>query len=98
MVDEQVRYFRLIIQYAPLSPIITPYPIRNRLDSMYRVYWEKTGILPCAYPASRQDPVRQDRAWMRNDGEAFLSFPVPAFVWQTTITHAPCIWLEAFDY
>jgi hypothetical protein len=35
---------------------------------------------------------------MNMKGEAFLSLAVPAFVWYATISYAPGIRLEAFDY
>jgi hypothetical protein len=35
---------------------------------------------------------------MKMYGEGFFSVAVPAFVWHATITWAPGIWLEAYDY
>jgi hypothetical protein len=100
MVDEQFRYIRLIIHYAPLQPIIThpsgPEPVARYVSW---VLGENRHPAACVY-FRHAGRIRygKTKRWMRMNGEASFSLGVPAFVCHTTITYAPGIWLETFDY
>jgi len=100
MVDEQLRYLRLIIHYAPLPPAVS---IPQRPESVSRyVSWalgENRTPAGCMH-FRHGGRIRYGKSgrWMGMGGEGFFSIAVPAFVWHATITYVPGLWLEAFDY
>jgi len=100
MVDEQIRYLRLIVSYAPL-PETPGYPTLPEPVARY-LSWA-TGpdnkIPGCAH-IQYTGRIRFGKTgrWMDLNGDAFYSLAVPGFVWQATIAYAPGVWLEAFDY
>lgn len=100
MVDEQLRYLRLIVFYAP-TPATGSIPSGPEPVARY-VAWAR---------GKNQDPIGcvhirhtgrirygKTGRWMKMGGEAFFSLAVPGFVWRATITYVPGIRLEAFDY
>jgi len=100
MVDERLRYLRLIVNYAPLLPTVS---IPSRPEPLARyVSWalgENRNPAGCVHirHAGRIRYGKNGR-WMSMGGEAFLSLATPGFVWRSTIKYFPGIWLEAFDY
>jgi hypothetical protein len=100
MVDEQLRYLRLIIHYAPLPPTVS-IPQRPEPVSRY-VSWalgeNRTPAGCMHFRHGGRIRFGKTGRWMGMGGEGFFSIAVPAFVWHATITYAPGIWLEAFDY
>lgn len=100
MVDEQLRYLRLIVFHAPTPETVTP---PSRPDPLARyATWalgEKREPVGCIHirHAGRIRYGKNGR-WMNMGGEAFFSLAVPGFVWRSTITWFPGVWLDAFDY
>jgi hypothetical protein len=100
MIDEQLRYLHLIVHYAPLLPAVS-IPQRPEPLSRY-VSWalgENRAPVGCMH-FRHGGRIRYGKTgrWMNMGGEGFFSVAVPAFVWHATITWAPGIWLEAYDY
>ena len=100
MIDEQLRYLRLIVHYAPL-PATVSIPSRPEPVARY-VSWalgENRNPVGCVH-IRHAGRIRYGKTgrWMNMGGEAFFSLAAPGFVWRATITYAPGIWLEAFDY
>lgn len=100
MVDEQVRYLRMIAFYAPL-----PAQESNRLQpepvSRYLIWaaGNKPNPAGCARVRfSGRMRLGKNRRWMKVGGSGYFSLAVPGFVWHTTITCAPGIWIEACEY
>jgi hypothetical protein len=100
MVDERLRYLRLIVNYAPLPATIripqSPEPVARY------VAWalgENRGTAGCIH-FRHAGRIRYGKTglWMGMGGEAFFSLAIPGFVWRSTIAWLPGIWLEAFDY
>jgi hypothetical protein len=100
MVNEQLRYLRLITHYAPVPAPGSNHPVPEPVARY--LSWAE---------GRKQDPamcVRISHAgrfrygrngrWMKMGGEGFLSLAVPAYVWRTTILYAPILWLETFDH
>lgn len=100
MVDEQLRYLRLIIHYAPLPPAVS-IPQRPEPVSRY-VSWalgeNRTPVGCMHFRHGGRIRYGKTGRWMGMGGEGFFSLAVPAFVWRGTITYAPGIWLETYDY
>lgn len=100
MVDEQFRYLRLIISYAPLPATVSipsrPEPVARHVTAALGENKNQVGCVHIRH-AGRIRYGKSGR-WMNMEGEAFLSPAVPAFVWYATISDVPGIWLEAFDY
>lgn len=100
MIEEQIRYLRLIIHYAPLPATIS---IPSRPEPVARyVSWalgENRKLVASVHIrfAGRRRYGKSGR-WMDIGGEAFFSVAAPGFVWRATTTYAPGIWLETFDY
>jgi hypothetical protein len=100
MVNEQLRYLRLIVHYAPLPATIS---IPSRPEPVARyVSWalgENQHPVGCMH-FRHGGRIRYGKTgrWMNIGGEGFFSGAVPAFVWHATITYAPGIWLETYDY
>jgi hypothetical protein len=100
MVDEQVRYLRLIALYAPL-----PAQAINRLQpepvSRYLTWaaGNKPNPAGCAH-IQFSGRIRFDKngRWMKMGGKGYFSLAVPAYVWHATIAYAPGIWIEASEY
>ena len=100
MVDEQLRYLRLIVNYAPLSPTVS---IPSRPEPLARyVSWalgENRNPAGCVHLRhSGRIRYGKNGRWMTMGGEAFFSLATPGFVWRATISWIPGIWLESFDY
>jgi Family of unknown function (DUF6920) len=100
MVDEQLRYLRLIIHYAPLPPAVS-IPQRPEPVSRY-VSWalgeNRTPVGCMHFRHGGRIRYGKTGRWMNMGGEGFFSVAVPAFIWHATITYAPGMWLETFDY
>lgn len=100
MIDEQLRYLRLIVHYAPLPPAIS-IPQRPEPVSRY-VSWalgeNRTPVGCMHFRHGGRIRYGKTGRWMNMGGEGFFSIAVPAFVWHATITYAPGIWLETYDY
>jgi hypothetical protein len=99
-VDEQLHHLRLIVFHAPAPATVTP-PSRPGPLERY-VVWalgEKREPVECVHirHAGRIRYGKNGR-WMGMGGEAFFSLAVPGFVWRSTITWIPGVWLDAFDY
>jgi hypothetical protein len=100
MIDEQLRYLRLIIHYAPLPPAVN-IPQRPEPVSRYLSWALGENRTPAGCMHFRHGGrIRYGKTgrWMDMGGEGFFSVAVPAFVWHATITYAPGIWLETYDY
>lgn len=100
MIEEQIRYLRLLIHYAPL-PTTVSIPSRPEPVARY-VSWalgENRKPAECVH-IRHAGRIRYGKTgrWMSMGGEAFFSLGAPGFVWRSTITYAPGIWLEVFDY
>ncbi|WP_321505028.1 DUF6920 family protein [uncultured Methanoregula sp.] len=100
MVEEQVRYLRLIIFYAPIPPVRNTRPGPEPV-ARYSAWAQgaNQGQVGCVHirHAGRIRFGKKGR-WMNMKGEAFFSLATPGFVWHTTIAYAPGIWLESLDY
>jgi len=100
MVDEQIRYLRLIVSYAPVPDAPRA---RNLPEPVARYLSWATGpetkIHGCAH-IRYTGRIRFGKTgrWMGLSGDAIYSLAVPGFIWHATIVYAPGIWLEAFDY
>jgi hypothetical protein len=100
MVDEQIRYLQLIVTYAPLprSAITRSYP-----DPVSRyITWaagNRNDPAGCAHIRySGRIRFGKTGRWMKTGGKALFSLAVPGFIWHATITYAPGVWIETFDY
>jgi len=99
MVDEQVRYLQLIALYSPLpAPAIN----RSRPEPVSRYLTWAAGDKPnpagCARVRfSGRMRLGKDGRWMKIGGMGFFSLAVPGYVWHTTITCAPGIWIETCE-
>jgi len=101
MVNEQVRYLKLIVTYVPL-------PSRRDITQLPEPVQRYIAYSAGSDSAPPPDSVRlryhgkarygRKGRWMQLGGEAFVSFAVPGFWWRATITYFPCIWLDRFDY
>lgn len=100
MVNEQHRYLQLIVHYAPLPPAVS-IPTRPEPVSRYvsQALGENRTPVGCMH-FRHGGRIRYGKTgrWMGMGGEGFFSLAVPAFVWYATVTYAPGIWLEAYDY
>jgi len=100
MVDEQIRYLRLIINYAPLPATISipthPEPVARYASCAVGENRDPVGCVHIRH--SGRIRYGKDGRWMNMGGEAFFSLATPGFVWRATITYFPGIWLDAFDY
>jgi hypothetical protein len=100
MIEEQIRYLRLIVHYAPLPATIS-IPTRPEPVARY-VSWaqgENRNPAGCVHIRfGGRCRYGKTGRWMNMGGEAFLSLAAPGFVWHSTINYAPGIWLSAFDY
>jgi hypothetical protein len=100
MIDERLRYLRLIVNYAPLPAAIS-IPTRPEPVARYASYavGENRDPVGCVH-IRHSGRIRYGKTgrWMNMGGEAFFSLATPGFVWRATITYFPGIWLEAFDY
>lgn len=100
MVDERLRYLRLIVNYAPL-PATVSIPTRPEPVARYASYavGENQDPVGCVH-IRHSGRIRYGKTgrWMNMGGEAFFSLATPGFLWRATITYFPGIWLEAFDY
>jgi Family of unknown function (DUF6920) len=100
MIDEQLRYLRLIIHYAPL-PAAVSIPQRPEPVSRYVSWALGENRTPSGCMHFRHGGrIRYGKTgrWMGMGGEGFFSAAAPAFVWHATITYAPGVWLEMYDY
>ena len=101
MVNEQVRYLKLIVTYVPLP---SHRDIGQLPEPVQRYIAYSTGSDSSPSPDSVRvryhGKARYGKTgrWMPLGGEAFISFAVPGFWWRATITYFPCIWLDRFDY
>jgi hypothetical protein len=100
MVNEQLRFLLLIVHYAPLPATIS---IPSRPEPVARyVSWalgENRHPVGCMqFRHGGRIRFGKTGRWMDMGGKGFFSVAVPAFVWHATITYAPGIWLETFDY
>ncbi|MCK9580453.1 MAG: hypothetical protein M0Q92_08375 [Methanoregula sp.] len=100
MVDERLRYLRLITFYAHLSERVDiprdPGPVARYIS------WalgENRQPVACAH-IRHAGRIRYGNTgrWMTMGGEGYFSLAVPGFVWHSTISYVPGIWLDAFDY
>ncbi|MDP3396967.1 MAG: hypothetical protein Q8S57_09940 [Methanoregula sp.] len=100
MIEEQIRYLRLIIHYAPL-PATVSIPSRPEPVARY-VSWalgENRNPVRCVHIRfTGRCRYGKSGRWMDMGGEAFFSVAIPGFVWRATTTYAPGIWLKTFDY
>jgi hypothetical protein len=100
MVDERLRYLRLIVNYAPLPAMVkipqNPEPVARYLGWALGENQDTAGCIHFRH-AGRIRYGKTGR-WMGMGGEAFFSLATPGFVWRATITYFPGVWLEAFDY
>jgi len=97
---EQVRYFFLIVFYAPLPRTIT---ISKRFPqlALYLLWAIGENTEPVSSVHIRHTGrfrYGKKGRWMNADGEAFFSLAVPGFVWHTRIAYLPGIWIDTFDY
>lgn len=100
MIDERLRYLRLIIFYAP-SPERADIPRDPEPVARY-LSWalgENRHPVACVH-LRHTGRIRYGKTgrWMNMGGEGYFSLAVPGFIWHATITYAPGIWLDAFDY
>ncbi|MFA6362664.1 DUF6544 family protein [Methanoregula sp.] len=100
MIEEQIRYLRLIVLNTPLSAVAglpsAPWPVtwyRSRAAGENR---DSAGCVHIRH-AGRIRYGKTGR-WMNMSGEAFFSLATPGFVGHAKIAWAPGIWLEAFHY
>lgn len=100
MIDERLRYLRLIVNYAPLLPSVSipsgPEPIARYAAWALGENLDPVGCVHIRH--SGRIRYGKNGRWMNMGGEAFFSLATPGFVWRATITYFPGIWLEAFDY
>ena len=100
MIDERLRYLRLIVNYAPLPATIS-IPTHPEPVARYASYaiGENRDPVGCVH-IRHTGRIRYGKTgrWMNMGGEAFFSLATPGFVWRATIMYFPGIWLEAFDY
>jgi len=100
MVNDQLRYLRLVTHYAPAtapgSIVSVPEPVSRYLSRFAGGKRDPVMCVRIAH-AGRFRYGRNGR-WMKMGGEVFFSLALPAFVWRTTIIFAPGIWLETLDY
>nr|WP_320160983.1 DUF6544 family protein [uncultured Methanoregula sp.] len=100
IVEEQVRYLRLIIFYAPISSARnicpSPEPVARYDAWALGTNHEPVGCVHIRH--SGRIRFGKKGRWMNMKGEAFFSLSTPGFVWHTTIAYAPGIWLESLDY
>lgn len=100
MVDEQIHYLLLIAFYAPISPAARipchPEPVARYVSWALGEHRNPVGCVRIRHNGR----IRYGKTgrWMNMTGEAFFSLATPGFVWHASITYAPGIWLEAFDY
>lgn len=100
MVDEQIRYLRLIVSYTPVPPAGTP---RDLPEPVLRyLQWAQTGEkmpVECVH-LRHAGRIRYGRngGWKSISGEAIFSLAVPGFAWHAIIQFIPGIWIDAFDY
>ena len=100
IVDEQVRYLRLIAFYASLPALainrLHPEPVSRYLT------WaagNKPNPAGCAHiQFSGRIRFGKNGRWMKMRGKGYFSLAVPAYVWHATIAYAPGIWIMACDY
>jgi hypothetical protein len=100
MVDEQVRYLRMIAFYAPL-PVQESNRLQTEPVSRYLTWaaGNKPNPAGCARVRfSGRIQLGKNGRWRKTGGSGYFSLAVPAFVWHTTITCAPGIWIETCDY
>lgn len=100
MVAEQARYLDLIMLYAPLPAPASP---RALPEPVYRYLSQAVGndaSWPSCTTLRFHGRARFGKAgrWLRIGGSGIFPFAVPGYVWHTTSTYAPCIWLESFDF
>jgi hypothetical protein len=100
IVNEQLRYLRLIIHYAPKPPVVRipqyPEPVSRYVS--WALGDTRTPVACMHFRHSGRIRYGKTGRWMNMGGEGFFSIAVPAFIWHATITYAPGIWLETFDY
>ena len=100
MVDEQIRYLRLIIFHAPLF-VTTGIPSTPEPVARY-VSWalgENPDPIDCVHIRyTGRIRYGETGRWMNMNGEALFSLATPGFVWNAKIAYAPGIWIEGFDY
>jgi hypothetical protein len=100
IVNEQLRYLRLIIHYAPLPPVVSipqhPEPVSRYVS--WALGDNRTPVGCIHFRHGGRIRYGKNGRWMDMGGEGFFSTAVPAFIWHATITYAPGIWLETFDY
>ena len=100
MIEEQIRYLRLIIHYAPLRATVgipsKPEPVARYVSWALGENQHPVGSVHLRFTGRHR--YGKTGRWMNMGGEAFFSLAAPGFVWHSTITYAPGIWLSAFDY
>lgn len=100
MVAEQVRYLDLIMLYAPHP---APASRQSLPEPVYRYLLQAVGS-DAARPSCTTLRFRgrarfgKTGRWLHTRGRGIFPFAVPGYVWHTTSTYAPCIWLESFDF
>ncbi|MCX6696941.1 MAG: hypothetical protein NTV84_05160 [Methanoregula sp.] len=100
MVNEQIRYLRLIVFYAPLPGTAgipsNPEPVARYLSWALKKTIDPVGSVHIRHTGR----FRYGKAgrWMNVRGEAFFSLATPGFVWHAKIAYAPGIWIDVFDY
>ena len=100
MVDERLRYLRLIVNYTPLPASISmptrPEPLVRYASYAIGENRDPTGCVHIRHSGR----IRYGKygRWMAMDGEAFFSIALPGFVWRSTVAWLPGVWLEVFDY
>nr|WP_319376537.1 DUF6544 family protein [uncultured Methanoregula sp.] len=100
MVAEKSRDLRLVIHNAPL-PATMRTPLMPEPVARYCAWATGTNRNPVGYIHFRHTGrmrFGKSGRWMAMGGEAFFSLATPGFVWHTTISYAPGIWLESLDY
>jgi hypothetical protein len=99
-INEQLRYLRLIVHHAP-APATIVLPSGPEPVARY-VAWalgENRNPVGCVH-IRHAGRIRYGKTgrWMEMGGEAFFALAVPGFVWRSTVSWLPGVWLEAFDY
>lgn len=100
MVAEQLRYLDLITMYAPLPPPAPPRTLPEPVERYISWAGGHSTDRPVCTHIRFQGRIRFGKTgrWLRMEGRGAFAFAVPAFVWHTTITYAPGVWLEEFEY
>jgi hypothetical protein len=100
MIDDRVQHLRLIIACAPLPASVTgrscPEPVSRYLALSARDTTDGAGCARLRF--SGRTRFGRTGRWMKMGGTAFFSLAVPGFVWHTTISRIPGMWMDMCEY